>query len=307
VATRFGNFELEAPLGQGGMADVFRARAVAGPLAGRTVALKRLREALVAKPEFLDLFLGEADVTRALDFPNIVKVLETGLVGEVPYIAMELIEGRDLGQILKRCKERGILLPVDFAIYVAKEVAQALDYAHSAKGPTGMPLKVVHCDVTPGNVFVSRLGAVKLGDFGVANAGAVERRDVSLVMGKLQYLAPEQLRGRPVSPVTDVFALGAVTYELLTGEKAFPASSVEEAVKLVDAAKVPPPSARRPEIPPAIDEVVLHSLRREPRERQDSAAAMAFELSQLYDPNVGTPLAIASVVRGLFPEDAASA
>jgi serine/threonine protein kinase len=292
-------YALEALVGRGGMAEVFRAVARHGPHAGRTVAVKRLLPELARDPEHVALLAEEAAVTQRLRHPAIVEVLETGVADGVPFLVMEYVDGRNLREVLAQCAARRILLPVDFGCYVGHVVAGALAHAHEGRDETGALLGVVHCDVSPSNVFVSRLGAVKLGDFGVARAvGAVGRPPGAF--GKVQYLAPELIRGEPPTPRTDVFALGAVLFELLTNTRAFPGRDVNEVGQRILAGRLRAPSEVRPELPFELDALVLRCLAPDPRERWPSAADVARELAPLYDPAVGTDLAIAAVVRGLF-------
>ena len=185
-------YAVEGLLGRGGMAEVFLARVLAGPQAGQLVAIKRLLPALARDAEYVALFRQEAELTRRLRHPAIVSVLEAGVAGGVPYIAMEYVDGRNLKEILAQCAARRILLPVDFAAYVAHVIAQALAHAHEGWDEQGVLLGIVHNDVSPSNVFISRLGEIKLGDFGVAR----------LLPGSPQAALdpgwPEQWRSRPV-------------------------------------------------------------------------------------------------------------
>ncbi|MFY3743487.1 serine/threonine-protein kinase [Anaeromyxobacter sp. Red801] len=300
MATALERFRIQGLIGRGGMAEVFRAVALEGPLAGQTVALKRLRPDLARDPGFVALFEQEAAVTRRLRHPGIVEVLETGVASGAPFIVMEYVDGRNLKEILARCAERGILLPVDFAAYAAQVLAEALAHAHAGVDAAGAPLGIVHCDVSPSNVFVSRLGEIKLGDFGVALTPGAAGAPGPGALGKVQYLSPEQLRGERPTPASDLFALGAVLFELLTDRPAFPGRDVNEVGRRVLAGEARAPSSLRREIPPALDALVLRCLSRDPARRPASAAAAAAEIAALYDPAVGTPLAIAAVVRGLF-------
>lgn len=306
-------YAVEGLLGRGGMAEVFRARPLAGPQAGKVVALKRLLPALAGDAAYVALFRQEAELTRRLNHPAVVGVYDAGLAGGVPFIAMEFVDGRNLKQILVRCAERGILLPVDFAAYVAHVVAEALAHAHEGWDEDGRLLGIVHNDVSPSNVFISRLGVIKLGDFGVARllpgspqAAAYPFLSQALApagagaFGKVQYLAPELLRGGRPTPASDLFALGAVFFELLTNQRAFPGRDVNEVGQRILAAERPAPSALRPGIPVTLDALVLSCLQREPGRRIDTASRFAADVAMAYDPAVGTPLAIAAVVRGLF-------
>lgn len=289
-------YEIEARLGRGGMAEVFRARVAVGPRAGQLVALKRLLPEVAGDPEQVALLQREALLTSHLHHPHIVEVFEAGRDGVGPFIAMEYVDGRNLRQILARCASRAIFLPLDFAAYLAHVLAQALDHAYQAPGPDGRPLHLVHCDVSPQNVFISRTGAVKLGDFGVARA-AGEGRGQEL-FGKVRYLAPEQLRRQAVGPQTDVYALGTLLFEMLTNEPAFAGDDPSEVARQILAGERRAPSSLRAEVPFELDELVLRALG--PHDRFRTAAEFAGLLEGRYDPNVGTALAIAAVVRGLF-------
>jgi serine/threonine protein kinase len=303
AAPAFPGYSVESLIGQGGMAQVFRARALEGPLAGHPVALKRLRPNLATGPTFLELFRREGELGRALCHPAVVEVYGTGLAGGVPFIAMEYVDGKNLREVIGQCAARSILLPVEFALFVAHVVAGALDHVHRARDAADRPLGVVHCDVSPANVFISRLGEVKLGDFGIATA--IGDAPVLGAFGKVRYLAPERLRGEAPGPEADLFALGAVLFELLTDQPAFPGSDADAVARRVVSGERRRPSELRPDVPEAVDALVLRALAVRPRDRLADAATFAAELSALYDPSVGTPLAIAAVVRGLFGPGAA--
>jgi serine/threonine protein kinase len=301
---RLAGYDLLALAGRGGMAEVWRAEAREGPLAGRVVAVKRLLPALAADPEYVELFRREAAVTLRLHHPAVVEVLDAGVADGAPYLVMDYVDGQNLRQVLAQCARRGILLPLDFGAYVGHVLSQALDHAHAGVDRQGLPLHLVHCDVSPSNVFISRLGEIKLGDFGVAlTPGAA--KGAAGALGKIHYLAPEQLRGEPLGPRTDLFALGAVLFELLTDERAFPGGTVDEVGQRILRGALRAPSEVRPEVPFELDALVLRCLAPRPEDRWESAAALGAELARRYDPAVGTPLAIAAVVRGLFGAAAA--
>jgi serine/threonine protein kinase len=297
VLHRFGNFEILSLLGKGGMAEVYRARVLSGPRAGWPVAIKRLLPELSSNPEYVDLFCSEADLSKLLDHPNIVKVYEVGVIDEVYFMAMEQIDGRDVGQILRRCKQKGIPWPVDFAVYATKVLLEALAYAHRAKGPTGKPLGIVHGDVSPSNLFVSRTGDIKLGDFGVARtrAGGADPK----VLGKPYYLSPEAIDG-DVSPAADLWAATVTLYELLTLDKPFKGAKAEEVFSAIHGRLYEPLSVARPDASFELGVVIEKGFAIDPKERFRSATEMGAALTPLYDELVGTPLAISAVVRGLF-------
>ncbi len=294
-----GNYEILSQLGKGGMAEVFRARVLSGPRAGWTVAVKRLLPALTQDPASVSLFAAEARLTQLLHHPNIVQVFDVGMVDGQYFIVMELVDGRDLGQILRRCKHRGIHLPLDFAVYLGQVLLNALAYAHVVSGPRGEPLGIVHCDISPSNVFISRFGDIKLGDFGVARLRVDGVLQGGEVLGKPYYLSPESLQGA-ISPQMDMWAATVVLYELLTLQRPFTGSTPDEVFTKIVYRDYLPPSLLRPEIPEALDEIIHRGFAIDPEDRFPSADAYAGALVPHYDERVGTSLAIAAVVRGLF-------
>jgi eukaryotic-like serine/threonine-protein kinase len=186
---RFGKFELLRRLGAGGMGEVFLGRA---PDLG-LVVVKRILPHLTENARFLRLFLDETRIVARLTHPNIARVVELGEVGENWYVAMEHVAGKDLRQLLRRGREQHTKTPVPVAIYIAREMAAALAYAHALKDSAGKLLKIVHRDVSPHNILVSNEGAVKLIDFGVARAANKAMHTQSgMLKGKFSYMSPEQ-------------------------------------------------------------------------------------------------------------------
>ena len=297
AAHRFGNYEILSLLGRGGMAEVYRAKVIAGPRAGWPVAIKRLPRKLASDPEYVDRFTTEADLSRFLDHPNIVSVLEVGEVEGIYYMAMELIDGRDLGQIIRRCKQREIPLPVDFAVYLSKVLLDALGYAHEAVGPRGDKLGIIHCDVSPSNVFISRTGEIKLGDFGIARAQA-SAIDTDL-LGKPYYLSPEMLESK-VTADADLWSAAVILYELLTLERPFQGDTRDQVFAAIRGRLYQPVVDLRPEVSQELSDIVDRAFSEDPADRFGDAADFAIALDSHYDDRLGTPLAIAAVVRGLF-------
>lgn len=213
----FGNYRLEAVLGRGGTAEVYRARVLAGPHADETVALKRLLPAAARDALASDLFICEADITRYLSHPNLLKVLDTGYVGAAFYVATEYFESLDLERMQHLAHEMREQLTVAECCFIAHEVALALEYAHQARSPHGVALNIVHCDLSPANVIVGGDGSVRLTDFGVARAAYGSPLTDNMIAGKERYLAPELAMGEIPTAATDVFATGVILYDLLTG------------------------------------------------------------------------------------------
>ncbi|MBI5510657.1 MAG: protein kinase [Deltaproteobacteria bacterium] len=315
----FGDYRLETLIGRGGMAEVYRARAVAGAYEGRVVAIKRIRPELANDEVFAGLFSREAEITRALQHPNIVGVLDVGHKGDCCFIVLEYVDGIDLRRMIAECVARRIYLPIDFACYVANTVLTALDHAHHLAAADGTPYGLVHRDVSPGNVFISNDGDIKLGDFGVAQLQTHPERSPVLT-GKPSYQPPEAFRDGRATPATDVFAVGAVLYELLTNTVAFAGKDRAQIYdKILDGAAVPPQKLR-PEIPAPLAALVMRALSPTPPyaartgvgalvrrlvgqshpPRFADAASFAAALTGLYDHAIGNQLAIAAVVRGLL-------
>lgn len=296
-SVNIGDYELLRRLGKGGMAEVFRVRATGGRFAGRELALKRLLPALQQDAEAVRLFAAEGDLSRNLHHPHIVEVYDVGRENEVNFIVMEFIDGRDVGLIVKRCRQRRVLWPTDFAVYLTKTLLDALGYAHQVSSPHGRPLGVIHCDVSPSNFFVSRTGDLKLGDFGVARTlieGGTEQ-----VMGKPYYLSPEALEG-VLSLQVDLWAVAVTLYELLTLQRPFQGKTPEEVFDSIRNSRYTPVRQLRADVPAVIEGLLARAFDVDPRHRYPDAAQFAEALMPLFDERVGTPLAISSIVRGLF-------
>lgn len=294
----FGNYEIQAQIGKGGMAEVYRAKVLSGPREGQLVAIKRLLPELAKDPEYVDLFTSEADLARMLDHPNIVKTYEVGVVKEVYYIAMEFIDGRDMAQVVRRCKQNGILLPIDFAVYLGKVLLDALAYAHDAKSPSGRPLGIVHCDVSPSNLFVSRTGDIKLGDFGVARAGAGTPDQVG-VAGKPLYVSPEMIHGS-VTAEADLWAANVTLYELLTLDRPFKGETPAQIFQAIHDREWRRVKEFRPEVSDDLSAVLERGFAPDPAYRFQTAAEFSEALVPHFNEMLGNNLAIAAVVRGLF-------
>lgn len=292
-----GNYEILRLLGKGGMAEVFRVRANGGRFDGRELALKRLLPSLRKDEEAVRLFTAEAELSQHLHHPNIVQVLDVGRDDESIFIVMDFIDGRDVAQIIKRCKQKKVPWPIDFALYLARALLEALDYAHHAKGPDGRPLGIIHCDVSPSNFFVSRTGELVLGDFGVARSLIEVGPDQ--VMGKPYYLSPEAVSGH-LDPTIDLWAVGVTLYELLTLQRPFLGKTSQEVFSAIKLSHYTPVRELRPDVPAIVEGLIARTFDPDPAMRFRTAREFADEIAPLYDERVGTPLAISAVVRGLF-------
>jgi len=237
---RFGRYTLFDFVGKGGMAEIYLARAHTELGAVRLCVVKQILPAYAGDPEFAEMLTQEAKLAARLNHAHIVQVFDLGREGDHLFIAMEYVEGLDLNALLRRCTEKKVKLPFEFAITIVSGVLAALDYAHRAKDDEDAPLGIVHRDVSPSNVLVSFDGEVKLCDFGIAKANdLVKDKDDEPVKGKAGYMSPEHARGEPIDARADVFAAGIVLWELLQGRRMYRPSSDVPLLEQAMEAKVP--------------------------------------------------------------------
>src|SRR5687767_4808349 len=253
-------------LGAGGMANVYLAT---DQELGRRVAIKILNERHANDEQFVERFRREAKNAAGLSHPNVVSVYDRGEAEGTYYIAMEYVEGRTLKDLIL---SRGPS-PIPIAIDYTRQVLSALRFAHRAG--------IVHRDIKPHNVIVDREGRVKVADFGIARAGTSQMTEAGSIIGTAQYLSPEQARGAPVDQTSDLYSVGIVLYELLTGSVPFNGDTpVEIAMKHLSQTPQPP-SALRADVPEDLDYVVLRALAKDPSERYGSAEEMEAEVARV--------------------------
>ena len=287
----FGRYQLLERIASGGMADVFKARMVGEEGFEKIVAIKRILPHLATNEGFITMFVDEAKLAAQLTHNNIIQIFELGKVDAWHYIAMEYVDGKDLRSIVKMGRDRAFPLPDALALFIAARIASALDYAHRRVAPDGRELHLVHRDVSPQNILISSEGDIKLCDFGVAKAATKVGTTISgALKGKLQYMSPEQAWGKGIDRRSDIFSLGAVLFEMLTGHQLFEGENDLAVLDRVRAAEVVAPSTLAPEIPPEIDAIVRKALAREPQNRYENASDLEKELSSLlygYQPSPG--------------------
>ena len=262
------------------MAEVFRAKLVAAAGTEKVLCIKRILPKHSENHEFISLFVKEAKISLALTHGNITQVFDFGEVDGVYYLAMEHISGQDLSTVLQRHREVATLLDLPAALHVASEVCKGLQYAHGFTDSSGKTQAVVHRDVTPHNILISYSGEVKLTDFGIALAATKVSDRPEVVRGKACYLSPEQADGSPGTKKSDLFALGAVLYEMLTGERPFEAETETETLNRVRSLQVAPPSEPNSEVDEELDRIVLKALARNPEERYADAGELQVALTQ---------------------------
>ncbi len=290
---RFGQYEILERIASGGMAELYKAKRTGVEGFQKIVAIKKILPHLADDEEFVTMFADEAKLAAQLNHPNIIHIYDLGKIQAGGYfIAMEYVDGRDLRAIQQAGREMGVPLPVPLAVYVASKVASALDYAHRRRDAEGHELNIVHRDVSPQNILISYEGDIKLCDFGIAKAASKASKTQSgALKGKIQYMSPEQAWGKPIDRRSDLFSLGVVLHELLTGERLFRGDTDINILEKVRSAEVPAPSGANPEVPHNLDAVVLKALAKEPDDRYANASDLLRDLDSVlysYTPAPGS-------------------
>ena len=279
IPERIGRYEIVQRLAAGGMGEVFVAR-MAGPGGFvKPVALKRIHPHLVCDPKFIVMLHDEARLTASIEHPNIVRTLDVGSEGGIHYVVFDYVCGDQIGKVHREILRRGETMPPWLVAWVGVQVGEALHAVHEARGLDGEPLEIVHRDVSPGNIMLADSGHVMLFDFGVAKARQrLAETNFGELKGKLAYMAPEVFDGMPVDRTVDVFSLGTVLYELLTGHTPFHRETDLETIAALRGAQIPAPSRVRRGIDNLLDEIVLKAMDRERGKRFMTAADLATAL-----------------------------
>jgi tetratricopeptide (TPR) repeat protein len=274
TTVHFGKYLLIEKVGSGGMAELFMAKQTGLKGFEKVMAIKRILPHLTQDTEFVTMFINEAKLAALLTHQNIVQIFDLGHMEDSYFIAMEYVMGKDLRTILQRAKVLNMPISVGHALLIISQVCAGLDYAHRKKDLSGQDLNIVHRDISPQNILVSYEGEVKLVDFGIAKAASSSSETrTGILKGKLSYMAPEQACGKPVDRRADIFALGVVLYEMLTGVKLFKGDNDFNTLEKVREAKIePPPTSLNRQVSPELDAIILKALAREPDNRYQSAS-----------------------------------
>jgi serine/threonine protein kinase len=297
-------YRLTDKIGSGGMAEVFLATGEGPEGYERSFVVKRILPRLSEAPEFVRMFVDEAKISARLVHPNIVQVFEFAYQDGSYYIVMEAVDGVDMGHLLRQLEREKKTAPAPFVTELGRQACRALEFAHGLTSAEGKAFGIVHRDVTPPNIMVAWNGTVKILDFGIARAVQELRTsltDAGMVKGKMSYVAPEQLLGQPADARSDVFSLGVVLHELLVGRRLFVGENDLETLKLVRDMPVPLPSEHNPEVKPALDQVIMRALARNPDERYQSASEMGDDLEALVLRKRYSTRAFAKKARELIP------
>jgi len=308
LTERLGKYELVSKIGQGGMAEVYLAKAALAEGLHKLVVVKKIHRAFSSSPHFARMFRSEAQIATWLDHPNVVQMFDFGKEGGDLYLVMEYVDGHDLMRLVKMAHQAGQRMPYGIAAYVVQELLKGLDYAHRKASPTGDALDIVHRDVSPQNVLVSTDGAVKIVDFGIAKT-RTQAEEEGVVKGKFAYMSPEQASGLTVDRRCDIFAAGIILYELLAGRTLFGGIKGDKALEAVRTADIPPPTEVDKNVPESLVPIVMRALERQldrryatARDFQHVLTKWLYSQDEIYDTG-----ALAAFVHRVAPADAKEA
>ena len=288
---RFGRYTIVDPIAVGGMAEIYRARLTNNTEGtDRIIVIKKVIANLSKNEEFVQMFEEEIKITVGLTHPNIIQIYDYGQEEDQYFMAMEYVEGKNLRQFVKRLADMKSMFSIDMSCHIISQTCQALAYAHSFKDRlSGKCLGIVHRDISPQNIMISYDGAVKLFDFGIAKAkSANESTKAGVIKGKPSYLSPEQINGDVLDGRSDIFALGIVVWELLTAKRLFVSDTDMGVLRMIQSAKIEPPSTFNPAVPQQLDAIVLKALSRDKTKRYQTAEEFQRDLHKFlyaYNPS----------------------
>ena len=290
-------------IADGGMGSVYEAVLLGAVDFQKTVAIKTILEKYAEHSEFVRLFIGEAKLVADLVHENIVQVYDLGLAEGNYYIVMEYVDGLNLEVYIRAHLDQSLPLPADLGAFIASRVCRGLDYAHQSTDRDGVSLGIVHRDISPKNVLLNYEGVVKITDFGIAKAREVMEQDEELLVGRLEYMPPEQATRKPTDARSDVYALGVLTHELLTGELPSRGAWSLQRLHRLGMSFPKPLRETRPDVPEDLADIVDRALQPDPADRFQTAADMGYALEyHLYHDGYGpTNVTLRDYLRGHFP------
>jgi eukaryotic-like serine/threonine-protein kinase len=269
-------------IASGGMAEVFRAESAGLEGFKKTVAIKRVLPHLSEKKQFIGMFLDEARLSAHLSHSNCVQVFDIGVGDNTYFIVMEFVDGADLKAIIEQSRKTGQPLQYEIAAMICVRICEGLAYAHELKDGRNKTLGIVHRDMSPPNVLITRHGEVKIVDFGLAKANSqLEHSEPGIIKGKFSYLSPEAALGQTIDHRTDIFAVGIILWEMLAGRRLFQGESDLETVRQVQAARVPDIKQFNPYVTPELERVLARALARDPLQRYQRARDLGQDLNSM--------------------------
>ncbi len=304
-AKPFGKYYLLDRIGVGGMAEVFLAIALGPQGFQRTLVIKRMLAHLSQDTAFVKMFIDEAKLSGLLSHPNLVQIFEFGQIDESFFIAMEHVQGETLLAVQAKLADQARIAPVGASLEIIRQACLGLNYAHGLQSATGQPIGIVHRDVSPSNIMLSFHGGVKILDFGIARVTEELREtktQAGTMKGKVAYMSPEQVRMEQTDGRSDIFAVGIVLHEMLTGRRLFKSPNEFTGAKKVLEMAVPVPSSLNPEVPASVDAIVMRALERKLETRYQTAGEMAEDLEKaLFEMRV-SPHEPRNLILSLFPK-----
>jgi len=299
---RFGKYLLLDQIAVGGMAELYRAMITGVQGFEKLIAVKKILPHLTIEEELVNSFIDEAKLAALLHHQNIVQIYDFGSVEKAYFIAMEYLFGKDLRDVTDKAKQEGLPLSLEYALYVVSRVASGLHYAHNLKDFQGKPLNIIHRDISPQNIFITYEGDVKIVDFGIAKAATQSTMtQVGMIKGKVAYMSPEQADGKAIDYRSDIFSLGIILYELVTGEKMFHGDTMQILSK-VRSAEFPPPEQVIKDVPDKLYDILNQALAKDPERRYSSCNQMLSDLEEAMYPFSKRPTArgLSEYMKGLF-------
>jgi hypothetical protein len=278
--SKIGPYRLRERIAQGGMAELYMADYVRRDGFKRAMAVKRVLPHLAENQDFINMFIREARLAALLQHPNIVQIFDFGKLQNAYFIAMEYIDGMNLGQIMASLRSG---LPVNMAMFIAIKISLGLDYSHKRRDDeSGKPLGIVHRDISPQNILVSYQGEVKISDFGISKANTEPSlTQAGVIKGKLSYLSPEQAMGQPVDHQSDVYAMGLVLYEILTARRVYQFDTDIEAIRTIPEMVIDPINQVRSDIPEGLNRIIMKCLEKDKQSRYGDARELHDDLIRL--------------------------
>jgi serine/threonine protein kinase len=302
-------YQIIEQIDRGGMAEIFLGKAHSIQGIEREVAIKRVLPELTRNEQFVEMFLDEARLSMRLNHANIVQIFDVGCSAGTYFLVMEYVDGHNLRRLFEKASAQATRVPLELACHLLMEVCKGLAHAHERTNTEGEHLQIVHRDLSPPNILVSKDGQVKITDFGLAKALThVGKTEPGFVKGKFSYLSPEAADGKVVDHRADIFACAVCLWELLANRRLFLGRDDLETIEMVRKTKVPSLSSLHPQVTPEFDQILQRALHRDPKKRYTSARELGDALAQyLFAHNLKvTSYDLASLLRKLFDEEGVS-
>ncbi len=297
--------KLTRKIAEGGMGTVYECLILGPEGFEKVAAVKMIKERFSKDADFVGRFVGEAKLVADLVHQNIVQIYKLGKMANLYFILMEYVHGVNLQEFMNKHLEDGIKIPIDLGVFVISRICRGLEYAHNKRDQFGKPLGVVHRDISPKNLMISSEGEVKITDFGVAKAVNIMKDEEGvIVVGKASYMSPEQAQFMTTDKRSDIFSLGIVMYEILTGDRLFGGlGDTKIIIENVVAKQVPRPSEKNPQIPQQLENIIMKALERDLKKRYRDAGEMVYDLEFfIYNKGYGpTIMTLEKYMRERFP------